>query len=294
MARQGRELELIIEKIESSSLPEGALIKSPGFIEDKITGQQREVDVLVEYELGTVQIMVIIECRDRKSSQDTQWIEQIATKVNDLNANKVIAVSSSKFTGPALKKAIHYGIETRLLEEVNANVIGDWWKVEHLQVARTSYLIKSSQIICEKPKMVVDKLKGKKVNDKFINRTIDDEVSSLNDILAGNINKIEPLNSLVPNGPSLTIQLNLNFSNSDDCYLLKSSNRESKISQINMAVEFKLIHEQKPISRVKNYRDENKVISEVIEFDDISVGENDVLQFIRNTDGSLSLSARKK
>ena len=98
MTRQGRELELLIERVEKAVLPEGATIQSPWIIKDRITNQPREVDILIEYTIGTTPIRIIIECRDRTSTQDTQWIEQIQPKVGDLKANKVIAVSSSAFT----------------------------------------------------------------------------------------------------------------------------------------------------------------------------------------------------
>lgn len=294
MARKGRELELLIEKLESCTLPIGTTINSPGFINDKVTGQPREVDILVEYQLGTVPIKIIIECRDRKSIQDTQWIEQIATKANDLNVNKVIAVSSSKFSKPAIAKANHYGIEARLLEEVDTDTIAEWWKVNHLEFLQRKFLIIAAQIYCEKPELVKELLEGKNADDKFINRISDNQVFSLHDILGSNLDKINRLNQLILNGPSIRINLNFDYPDPKSHFLLRSAKGESKITLIHMVAEFRLISEQIPVSRVQNYRNTEKVISEVIEFDNVPLGENNVLQLIKNPDGSISLSARKK
>lgn len=46
--RQGKELELVIKKIEQVKLPK-ATINSPEYVRDVDTGTQREVDVGIRY-----------------------------------------------------------------------------------------------------------------------------------------------------------------------------------------------------------------------------------------------------
>ncbi len=43
--KKGRDFELLISNIEKILSPEGAIIKSPDYIEDKYTGIKREVDI---------------------------------------------------------------------------------------------------------------------------------------------------------------------------------------------------------------------------------------------------------
>lgn len=121
-----REFEKLVALLESHLGPNGAIIKSPDYIPDKITGELREVDASVRYQVGSVPILITIECRDRKSIEDTRWIEQLSKKQNDIGATATIAVSSRKFSKPALKKASFYGIETRLLNEIEEDSIRDW------------------------------------------------------------------------------------------------------------------------------------------------------------------------
>ena len=45
MARQGRELETLVAVVEEALRPEGVHVQSPDYVEDSITGRQREVDV---------------------------------------------------------------------------------------------------------------------------------------------------------------------------------------------------------------------------------------------------------
>lgn len=126
VTKQWREFEKLVALIESHLAPKGAVIKSPDHIKDKITGEFREVDASIRYQVGSVPILITIECRDRNSTEDSRWIEQLAQKQNDIGANATIAVSSRKFSTPALRKADIYGIETRLLREIEEAAIRDW------------------------------------------------------------------------------------------------------------------------------------------------------------------------
>lgn len=126
MPREGRELELLIKRLEKGLLPEGAIIKSPHYLKDKITGQPREVDATVSYKLGTKKILIGFECRDRSNKEDSTWIEQIKGKHDDLETDIVIAVSSEQFTKPALTKAEHYGISTRIIENISKEDLNSW------------------------------------------------------------------------------------------------------------------------------------------------------------------------
>ena len=47
MPRQGRDLEKLTHALERYIAEKGASVESPGFVEDRVTGQKREVDVLV-------------------------------------------------------------------------------------------------------------------------------------------------------------------------------------------------------------------------------------------------------
>ena len=129
MPRKGRELETLVALIERVLSPTGAAVRSPDYLQDRITGERREVDISIRSKVGSVELLLICECRDRASVQDVTWIEQIAQKRKDVGASKAVAISSSAFTEPALKKARFLGIDTRLVRDLSAEAISDWFTV---------------------------------------------------------------------------------------------------------------------------------------------------------------------
>lgn len=133
--RGGRELELLVAQLEKciSSFDSKIEIKSPDRIQDKITGKFREVDVSLRTTVGSSKILIIIECRDRKKVQDTTWIEQLATKREDVGADKAIAVSSKAFSEGAVLKAHDKNIELRTIAEITIDKISDWFKITALK-----------------------------------------------------------------------------------------------------------------------------------------------------------------
>ena len=126
MSRRGRELERLVSILEGGFPSSDVVIKSPDHIEDKITGNKREVDVSIRGKMGSHNILIVLECHDHKYRDDVTWIEQLQTKTEDLNANKVIAVSSSGFSEPAETKAKHYGIEVRTIDEISNEDLDNW------------------------------------------------------------------------------------------------------------------------------------------------------------------------
>jgi hypothetical protein len=89
----------------------------------RITGRKREVDVSVRSRIGTVDVLITIECRKRHPRQDVTWIEQLAAKRDAIGASCTIAVSSSGFTATAEVVAHRYGIQLRRLSEISASEI---------------------------------------------------------------------------------------------------------------------------------------------------------------------------
>lgn len=117
-ASRSKEFEELAARLEAALAPEGARVKSPDRIRDQFTGQYREVDASIRYTIGSSDILITIECRDRSRTQDVTWIEQLATKRVHVRADRTIAVSSSPFTEAALLAAKTHGISTRLISEV--------------------------------------------------------------------------------------------------------------------------------------------------------------------------------
>ena len=100
MARKGRDLEKVVGLLEQLIENNNIKITSPEYIIGKNSKSNRELDITLRKSIGSTEILVMIECRDRPSSESegVEWLEQIATKRADVGASKAVVVSSTSFT----------------------------------------------------------------------------------------------------------------------------------------------------------------------------------------------------
>jgi len=117
----------MVARIERSLAPKGAVVKSPDRIPDLITGQLREVDASVRFQIGSAPVLVTIECRERSNVQDDTWIEQLVSKKQKIGAATTIAVSTKGFTQSAIKSARIYGIELRRVDDITDDKTAQQW-----------------------------------------------------------------------------------------------------------------------------------------------------------------------
>jgi len=297
MARKGRSFELIISTLEKAVLPEGAKLLSPGFVTDTITGQPREVDILIEHKVGTFNVSVVIECRDRTPSQDVTWIEQIHTKTAHILANKVIVVSANGFTEPAIKKAKHFGIEARSCNEVSVDVISSWFRVKELnttvnEVALVSVLVN----VQDSHEKVQEFLSAKStINEKIFELPRTGEMVTVKNIMdiylrengRDSLPKPEKdgfaVVTIVPHGEDFE-KLNLVI-----------EDKRIPVESLIFEYAFRDVHSKVKVSKVLEYRnaEANSTISQVIQFNGLPLpggAGKGTLNFIRNEDGSLSVS----
>jgi hypothetical protein len=141
-----KEFERLAAQLESSLAPTGALVKSPDRIRDKVTGQLREVDASIRYSVGSSDLLITIECRDRVRTQDVTWIEQLATKRFQIGADRTLAVSSTPFTAAALRAARLHGISTRLISEVTTEDIRSQTNTVEVLVESTDLCLDRMQL----------------------------------------------------------------------------------------------------------------------------------------------------
>lgn len=85
---------------------------------DRVLGEEREVDILVETQAGTRKLVVGVECRGGRSRPaDVAWVEEIACKHRDLPIDRTVLVSRTGFTLNALKKAEGLGLHAISLSQ---------------------------------------------------------------------------------------------------------------------------------------------------------------------------------
>jgi hypothetical protein len=117
---------MLTARIELALSGAPVAVKSPDRLPDRMAGGLREVDVSLRSVVGSVEVIVIVECRDRNRTSDVTWIEQVRTKRDAVGASKAVAVASGTFSKKAVNAANAYGIELRTLTQLNRADIRRW------------------------------------------------------------------------------------------------------------------------------------------------------------------------
>lgn len=116
MPRQSNGFQRIVAAIHAC-LAENVIVEESALLTDRETGEKREVDIVLRSKIGDYEVVLSIEVRDRSRLDGSGWIEEMAGKHQALETNRLVLVSKSGFTKPAIKKAKARNIETITLEE---------------------------------------------------------------------------------------------------------------------------------------------------------------------------------
>ena len=114
MPKRSNEFQKLVYLVRVN-LSAGATVTESKLLRDRITGQEREVDVCVEGIVGGTPVNVCLECRDTARKADVGWVEQMER----LRMNALILASRSGFTKGAQEVARQYGIEAISLDKVD-------------------------------------------------------------------------------------------------------------------------------------------------------------------------------
>lgn len=110
MPRRTNDFQAVVYFIKRYLAPEAVVVES-AMLRDRLTGEEREVDVLVSGDLGGHSLTVGIEVRDHARPQGVEWVEQMHAKHSRLPVNQTVLVSRTGFTKSAYGLADKYGIE---------------------------------------------------------------------------------------------------------------------------------------------------------------------------------------
>jgi len=115
MPKRTNEFQQLIHLI-NHQLKDSAKVEESAMLKDKVTGQDREVDVVVTDTVGAYPVRVCVECVAWKKEAPVTWVEQMRAKHDDLPTSYLVLCSVSGFSKSALVKARHYGIRTVTLD----------------------------------------------------------------------------------------------------------------------------------------------------------------------------------
>lgn len=123
MPKRSNDFQKIILYLQSLSSPTFE-VKESHFLKDSITGQMREVDIIIESNTAGYESIVSIEVIGWKTKKgDIEWVERMACKHATLPTTKLVLVSKSGFTKNALIKANFLNIVALTIEEA---LTADW------------------------------------------------------------------------------------------------------------------------------------------------------------------------
>ena len=146
MPKRTNKFQKLIVLIQNSLTNTGKLTESM-MLTDSTTGEEREVDIVVEGNFNGIDVILGIECTSRKNPLDIIYMDSMIEKHRFLPTNKLIIVSTKGFTKRAEKKASLNSIETITLEDAKTK---EWEyylnNLTNLHLGQFSYKIISGDI----------------------------------------------------------------------------------------------------------------------------------------------------
>lgn len=105
MPRRTNDFQKLVYEIERQLAPLGAVVEESAMLPERVSGELREVDILVSLDEGQHRVRIGIECQDRSRPATKQWVEGVAKKHEELGINKTVLISSSGFYAAARRRA---------------------------------------------------------------------------------------------------------------------------------------------------------------------------------------------
>jgi hypothetical protein len=278
-------------------------IRSPDFIMGRNSGTSREVDVSLRSQVGSVSVLVIIECRDRSKPQDVTWIEQLASKQEAVGADNAVAVSAGGFSAGARNLARSKGVDLRSLEELGPDLVYDWLtaqtldhRTRHVDLIGASFHLGDTPAETDPAALAsllekIDALRtseaGLRQDRKIFARKTDLTLVSVDDILdlmPGFGARFDAMLSDVPPGEEKRIVLTIDFGG-DAVFALPLDSGLLDVESIELDALFSYDETQIPIRRYL-YQDDTGTITENAQATIVSGESRVTIGFHMTPDGS--------
>jgi hypothetical protein len=91
--------------IVHTHMAEGATVEESAMLTNRVTGDQREVDVVIRSEAAGHEVIVSVEASARSRRATVEWVEQMIAKHANLPTDKLVLVAQAGFTAQARKAA---------------------------------------------------------------------------------------------------------------------------------------------------------------------------------------------
>jgi len=239
-------------------------VSSPYVGKDIHTGGSREIDVGIVDIVGTTPVLIAVECRDRRKTQDVTWIEQLVTKCTSIGASVIIAVSKTPFSAEAQAKAAIYGVKLRRMESLTAEDIRGWMAISsfheikrQLEPVSVRVAVVKEGIFGPTPIPIHSKV--------FIFRPTNTRLSLL-ECLKQTVDNNTTSIFGTPSGPTPPETKTITIAVPPETLFMEHDGTELSVREI--VAEFRVWHEvvEHPLVFAARYSDSDGVIAEVAEF----------------------------
>lgn len=110
MSKQTNSFQQLVRRIHETFYAPGSTVAESAMSTEP-DGTLREIDVLIETDVGGHRVKIAVECRDRKKTETIEWIDSVVGKYADLRVDKIVLISRSGFSAAAECKAQRKGIQ---------------------------------------------------------------------------------------------------------------------------------------------------------------------------------------
>jgi hypothetical protein len=283
IARKGKETEKIVQSIEqlllSDDFKEITEIISPDYLLNHLTGTKQEVDISIKININSHPILIVIECRDWASKQSSTWIQQLVTKKANLHIDKMIALSTSGFSSPAIKLAKAEGIETRILQKFDPFELLELIKKEPMTYIETKIeLINVDLILFKKDihkkipngnynvnELIMVEESFSEMEKIFISKKNNKEYSMF-DIIVKYLESKNLISMTDKLSEPLIEDIKISFKDPNNTLLLKTKYGLAKVLYLKAQTSISNKIEKLPLKKVIKYMRENVTLAERFEY----------------------------
>ena len=142
MPNAGTQLEVMAESLQCALCgSKGITVKRNELFYDNDGNKICEIDITLRGKVGSAEIFVGIECRDRPADgpQGAPWITEIHGKKSQVGAHRMIAVSTTGFIDGAITTAKKFDIDLICVEQIDESFANEWFKTITFDLPETSF-----------------------------------------------------------------------------------------------------------------------------------------------------------
>lgn len=123
MPKRSTPFQRLVFMLKHALAAENVKVQESVEFADNITGEKREVDIILEVTVAGDPVKIAIEVVEWQRPAGVPWVEAMVKKHESLPTDKLILISKSGFTKPARAKAAYYHVD--ILTHLQAEA-ADW------------------------------------------------------------------------------------------------------------------------------------------------------------------------